>query len=73
VDRTGRNIAAFSGAISCAAAAHRQRHLSIENDVRGLNSVGMLGVTPIRPILPDVGVTKALAMQLLLEFGNVHL
>src|SRR5437879_487362 len=68
----GRTIAAFSGSIGCAAAAHRQRHLSFEDDVPGLNRVSVVGIAAIRPVLPDVSVTKTLVMQLFFEFGSVH-
>jgi hypothetical protein len=68
----GRNVAAFSRAIRRASTVHRQRHLSFENDVRGFDAVGVVGIAAIRPVLPNTGVTKALAMQLLFEFGDVH-
>ena len=68
----GRTIAAFSGSIGCAAAAHRQRHLSFEDDVPGLNRVSVVGIAAIRPVLPDVSTTKTLVMQLFFEFGSVH-
>ena len=45
----GRNIAALSRAIRCALAAHRQRHLSFENDVRGLHGMRMLRIALVGP------------------------
>ena len=72
MDRTGRNVAPFSSAVSPALAAHRQRHLSFENDVRGFDRVSVVGIATIRAIFPDIRVAKALVMQFLLKFGDVH-
>ena len=64
VDRAGGNIATFSGGISARLAALRQRHFAVEDDVRRLNCVRVLGVKGVRAVLPDVCVKKSFPVQL---------
>src|SRR6266404_7477655 len=55
-----------------ALAAHRQRHLSTQDDVRGLRSVRVIGVRCLRPILPHVRVPEAFLLETSRELPLVH-
>ena len=70
--RPGRNIAAFSCPVSGSSAANRQRHLSFEDNVRGLYRMSMIRITAVRPVLPNIGMPKPLVVQLTFEFVNVY-
>jgi hypothetical protein len=45
-------------------AALRERHFAVENDVRRLNGVRVVGIKGVRSILPDIGVEKSFPLQL---------
>ena len=64
----GGNVAALAGAVGGAAAAHDQGQLAVENDVRCLGGVGVVGIAGVRAVLPDVGVREAFGAELLREF-----
>ena len=61
---SGGNIASFSHSISARLAALRQSHLALENDMRRLRCVFVIGVKRVRAILPDVRVKKTFLEQL---------
>jgi len=44
-----------------------QRHFAVEDDVRRLNGVRVVGIKGVRPVLPDIGVEKPFPMQLAFE------
>ena len=66
------NIAPFSRAIRVALAAHRQRHLSAQDDVRGFRSVRVIWIRCLRPILPHVRVPEAFLLETSRELPLVH-
>jgi hypothetical protein len=63
----GRNIAPFSHPISARLAALRQRHFAVEDDVRRLDWVRVVGIKGVWAVLPDVRVKKSFPMQLAFE------
>jgi hypothetical protein len=65
--RPRRNIAPLARAIRPRTPIHRQRHFSIENDVRRLRLVNVLSVLRPRPILPHVRRRKPLRVQFSFE------
>src|SRR5260370_991293 len=46
--------------------------LAEENDVPGVNGMAMVRIALVRPVLPEISVTKAFATQLFFDCGNVH-
>jgi hypothetical protein len=72
VHRACRHIAPFTHAIRVALAAHRQRHLSAQDDVRGLRSVRVIGVRCVRPILPHIRVPEAFLLESSRELPFIH-
>lgn len=65
--RVGRHIGrALASDIRPGRPAARQRHLALENNVRGINGVRVVRVRGVRSILPDVDVAEAFVAQLLL-------
>jgi hypothetical protein len=69
---TCRNITALTGAISAALAIHRQRHLSVQNDVRGLRKMRVIRIGHVRRVLPHVGMTESLSLKTSRKFPFVH-
>ena len=59
-------------AIRVAPAAHRQRHLAAQNDVRGLRGMGVIGIGRVRPILPNIRLTKSFLLEATHKFRFIH-
>jgi hypothetical protein len=72
VHRSSRNIAALTFTKCFRLAAHLQSQFALQNDVRRLARMCVLGITGIRPILPDVSLRESLLAQLLHDFLLVH-
>ena len=63
--RARGNVAALAHAIRLRLAAHRERHLAVENDVRRQTRVRVVGIERARAILPDESVREAFRFELL--------
>jgi hypothetical protein len=57
------NVTAFSGSVGLRPATRSQRHLAIQNNVRRLRRVSVIGVMCVRPVLPHVGVSESFESQ----------
>jgi hypothetical protein len=68
----GRNIAAASHSIRVRPAVHDQYHLAAQYDVCGLRVMRMLRIKRVRLILPNIGMAKSLALQLLRQLSLVQ-
>jgi hypothetical protein len=68
VDRACGDIAALADTVGFALPAHEKRQFAIENDVSGLGCVGVVCITRVGAVLPDIRVRKALGTKLLREF-----
>jgi hypothetical protein len=68
----GRNVAAASRSIRVRPAVHGQCHLAAQYDVRGLRVMPMLRIKRVRSILPNIGMAKSLAVQLLRQLSLVQ-
>jgi hypothetical protein len=66
------NVAAFTRAIRVALAVHRQRHLSVQNDVRGFRGMRVIGIGRVRRVLPRIGLTESLSLKTSRKFPFVH-
>src|SRR5579862_23010 len=69
--RTGGDVAALARAVGCAAAGHGQGHLAVQDDVRRLGGVRVVGIAGVRAVLPDVRVREAFRAELLCELCGV--
>ena len=68
----GRNIAAASHSIRVRPAVHDQYHLAAQYDVCGFRVMRMLRIKRVRLILPNIGMAKSLALQLLRQLSLVQ-
>jgi len=66
------NVAAFTRAIRMALAVHRQRHLSVQNDVRGFRRMRVIRIGRVRRVLPHIGLTESLVLKSSRKFPFVH-
>ena len=71
VNCAGRNVASVTHTVRVRFAAHRKRHLAIENKVRREARVRVIGIVGVRAILPDVSVRKALRFELFAKLAVV--
>ena len=67
-----RNVAAVAHPIRRRFAAHRERHLSIQNDVRCKARVRVVGIVRVRAILPDVRLRESFGLELLAKLAIVR-
>jgi hypothetical protein len=54
----GRHVAALSDSIGLRLPLYREGHLALQNDMRGIGRVRVLGIIGIGGILPNIGVPK---------------
>src|SRR5579863_3947082 len=73
VHPSSRNITALALTKCSCLGANLQGELALQNNVCGLGGVGVLGITGIRPILPDVSLRESLLAQFLHDFFLVHI
>jgi len=67
VNGAGGNIAAFSDTVCARLAALRQRHFAVEDDVRSLSGVRVVGIKSVWSILPDIRAKKSFLVQLVFQ------
>lgn len=66
VNRAGRHIEALTGFVGFGATLAGDCHLAVDNDMRGLGGMRVVGIMHARAIFPDVGVGKAFGAELFL-------
>src|ERR1700674_2341777 len=69
---SGGYVTALTGVIGLTPPAHGKRHLALQNNVRRFDRMGMVGITRVRSILPNVSMAEAFALQLFFELRSVH-
>ena len=72
VHGAGLHVAPFARPIRVALAAHRQRHLPAQNDVRGFRGMRVIRIGRVRRILPHISLPESLLLKSAREFPFVH-
>jgi hypothetical protein len=68
-----RNVRrAFARLVGLGRTAAREGHLTVENDVRGIDRMRVVGVKGVGTVLPDIDVLETFLPQLPLERVGIH-
>src|SRR5581483_646243 len=68
----GGDVETVARVVSFRIAVHGDRHLSVENDVRGFTGMHVIGIESVGAILPNVRGGKSLGAKLSFERLFVH-
>ena len=72
VHRASSHIAPFACTIRLARAVHRERHLPLQDNVRGFRAMRVIGIRRVRPVLPHISMAEALPLEISHQLLLVH-